>query len=175
MNTKLRKVCKILLDILEVYIPAVMFGVLFVCFILGIIFRYLIGDPQSWTFELSSICYLAVGVLSWGIAHREEDNVVFDMLYIKLTPKTQCVMRLISNLLITVVAAMMIMPSVAYIQSMAGLTAQTMPIPRGLIFVPFTVSFVAATVRSAWRFAQDMRAMRNGDYVQNYGKKEVAE
>ena len=171
-NKKAAALGKTLLNILEIYIPAVMFMVLFVCFLIGIVFRYVLDNPQSWTFELSSICYLAVGVLSWGIAHRTDDNVVFDMLYVKLSPKMQCILRMVTNLLIAAVAAVLVWPSIEYIQEMKGLTAQTMPIPRGLIFVPFTVSFVSAAIRSTYRLVMDILAFKNKDYTQNYGKKE---
>ena len=141
----------------------------------GYFFRYVLNAPQSWTFELSTICYLAVGVLSWGIAHRTDENVVFDMLYNTMSPKVKCIMRMISNFLITVTAALLIVPAVNYIMSMAGLQAQTLPIPRGVIFVPFAVSFVMAMARSLYRLVLDVVAFRNGDYAQSYGKKETAE
>ena len=172
---QLKKIGTVMLNILEVYIPVLLFLVLFVCFLLGIFFRYVLKNPQAWTFELCTICYLAVGVLSWGIAHRTDNNVVFDMLYNKLNVKTQCILRLITNLVIFITAAVLIKPSVDYIQSMAGMPAQTMPIPRGIIFVPFTVSFVVATFRSIYRLVLDILAIKNGSYVQEYGKKEVEE
>lgn len=176
MNKKsIKKAAKILLDILEIHIPSILFLVLFACFLLGIFFRYVLRNPQSWTFELSTICYLAVGVLSWGVAHRTDENVMFDMLYLKLSPKTQCIMRLISNVLITVTAALLIEPSFTFMMSMAGLKAQTMPIPRGLIFLPFMISFVMASARSLYRLVLDILALKNKDYSQNYGKKEIEE
>jgi TRAP-type C4-dicarboxylate transport system permease small subunit len=84
-------------------------------------------------------------------------------------------MRMISNFLMMATAALLIVPSVNYIMSMAGLQAQTLPIPRGVIFVPFTVSFVMATARSLCRLVLDVIAFRSGDYAQSYGKKEVAQ
>ena len=171
----IKKTANILLDILEIHIPSILFLVLFACFILGIFFRYVLRNPQSWTFELSTICYVAVGVLSWGIAHRADENVVFDMLYLKMSPKTQCIMRLISNVLITMTAALLIEPAYSFMMSMAGLKAQTMPIPRGLIFLPFMISFVMASARSLYRLVLDILAFKNKDYVQQYGKKEITE
>ena len=97
---------KLLKNIVEIYIPAIFFLTLFVSFLIGIIFRYVFDNPQSWTFELSSICYLAVAVLAWGIAHRTDGNVVFDMLYNRLSAKTQCILRIITNFATAVVAAL---------------------------------------------------------------------
>lgn len=166
---------KVIEDLLEIYIPVLMFLTLFVCFLLGIFFRYVLNNPQSWTFELSTICYLAVGVLSWGIAHRTDDLVVFDMLYNKLSPQIQCILRIVNNLIIAVVAAMLIVPSIRFLEGLSGLKAQTMDIPRFMIFVPFTISFCAATLRSAYRTVLDILSFKNKDYTQYYGKKEEIE
>lgn len=170
----LKKIGKVALDILEFYIPAFFFIVLFVCFLLGIFFRYVLKDPQTWTFELSTVCYLSVGILSWGIAHRTDEHVVFDMLYNKLSPKVQCVLRVISNLVIAVTAALLIEPSISYIQSLMNVSAQTLPIPRGLIFTPFTISYIVAVVRSTCRLIQDAIALCKGSYKQTYGSTEVS-
>ena len=174
-NKKIARIGKLLLDILEIYIPMIMFLMLFAAFLIGIVFRYVFKNPQSWTFELSSICYLAVGVLSWGITHRSEDNVVFDMLYIKMSPKWQCIWRIVSNVLIAVVAAILIVPSLQYLQDMFGLKTQIIKIPRFLVFLPFTVSFVVGSVRSVYRAALDMKAFSKKEYTQTYGKKEENE
>lgn len=160
----------ILLNILEIYIPAIMFIVLFISFILGIFFRYVLRNPQSWTFEISSISYLAVGVLSWGIAHRTDENVVFDMLYEKVSSKTQCGLRIFINLVVTIVSGVLIYPSIKYLLGMIGLTAQVINIPRFIIFIPFTISFTVATLRSCFRMLLDLKSFVSKDYVQKYGK-----
>ena len=170
-----KKMGKFLLDLLEIYIPVSLFLVLFVCFLLGILFRYFLKAPQSWTFELSSICYLAVGILSWGVCQRSEEHIVFDMLYNKVSEKTQCLIRVVNNLVIALVALLLIVPSINYLQSLQGLKAQTLPIPRFLIFVPFTISFVSAALRSGYRFVIDLRGYLKHEYKVQYAVKEENE
>ena len=159
-------------DLIEIYIPEILFVIMFISFVLGVVFRYVFKNPQTWTFELSTICYLAVAVLAFGIAQKTDDNVVFDMLYNKLSMKTKCILRILTNVAITVVAAILIIPSITYLQSMSGLTAQVLPIPRWFIFVPFTIAFVATTARSAYRAVLDIKAFVRKDYIKNYGAKE---
>ena len=161
---------KKLLDLLEIHLPSIIFILLFLSFLIGIFARYILKNPQSWTFEFSSICYLAVGILSWGIAHRTDEHVVFDMLYEKLSSKAQCILRIISNIVMAVTAALLIYPSITYMQGMAGLTAQIIKIPRYIIFLPFTISFTVAFVRSAYRAITDIRSFVKKNYVQQYGK-----
>ena len=165
-------IAKFLKNTLEVYIPSVMFLALFCAFVLGVFFRYVLKNPQSWTFELSSICYLGVGVLSWGVAHRTDDHVVFDMLYVKLSPKTQCVFRLVSNILIVFIATCLIVPSITYLQAMKGLQTEIMKIPRFLVFIPFCISFVAADIRCVYRVVLDIISFAKKDYKQMYAGKE---
>ena len=169
---RIASVGKLLQNVLEVYIPAFYFIVLFASFLLGVIFRYVLKDPQSWTFELSSICYLGVGVMSWGIAHRTDENVVFDMLYTKLSEKVQCVFRIITNVLITATAALLIMPAINYLLGMRNLQTDVMRWPRYIIFLPFVVSFVAAVCRSAYRLVLDVKGFARRQYRQQYGKQE---
>ena len=174
-NKKLAGAGKLFLDILEIYIPMLLFLVLFLCFLIGIVYRYFLKNPQSWTFELSSICYLGVGVLAWGVSHRTEEHIVFDMLYNKVSDRIQCLIRVINNLLISLTAACLVIPSINYLKSLEGLKAQTLPIPRFVIFIPFTISFLTAAVRSGYRFALDLKGFVKCDYAQHYAVKEEAQ
>ena len=168
----IQKLISFINNLIEIYIPSAAFIMLFVSFIIGIIWRYILKDPQSWTFEVSSICYLAVGILSWGIAHRTEEHIVFDMLYLKCSPAVQCVMRIISNLMISITSILLIAPSVSFMEGMKNLTTQIIHIPRYLVFLPFAISFFAAFLRSGYRCALDIYAFYLKDYKQLYGKME---
>lgn len=171
---KFIKIGKVLRDILEILTPVILFVVLFLAFLLGVWYRYFLKDPRSWTFEVSTICYLAVGVLSWGLAHREGSDVVFEMFYERLLPSTRCVLRIVGNALTAVVAISLIWPSITYMQSMAGLVTQIIEIPRFIVFLPFTISFVSAAVRNTYYVYLDIQSFRNRDYEQKYAvKKEV--
>jgi len=167
---KVLSIGKLLENILELVIPASMFAVLFISFVLGVFFRYVLKNPQSWTFELSSICYLSVGVLSWGISHRTDDHVVFDMFYTKVSTKMQCLFRILSNLLIVFIALMLIVPSITYLQAMVGLKTEIMKIPRVIVFAPFTISFIVAVIRSTYRLILDIISFARKDYTQVYNK-----
>lgn len=171
---KKRSVRDVLLDVIEIYIPSVAFIVLFIMFLLGIIFRYLLRNPQTWTFEISRISFLWAAILAGCIADRGENHVVFDMIYVKTGPKMQCVMRIISNLLVTVFIMWLIPFTVQYLMKMNSQPTSILRIPMSLVFIPFLILFVCITVRALHRLILDIQAFRKKTYVQQYNRKEGA-
>lgn len=167
---KATKIGKILLDIIEVYLPIVFLLTLFASFIIGIFFRYCLQNPQSWSYELSSICFVSFIILSACFVQRTEQHIVFDMLFNKMTLKVQCFMRFVSNLIIAVICAILTPVSVKFVMSMKGLTSQVLKIPRGMIFVCFVILFLSTALRCAIRAFFDFRALKERSYQCRYGQ-----
>ncbi len=171
---KKRNVWNVLLDVIEVYIPSVAFIVLFIAFLFGIIFRYVLKDPQTWTFEVSRISFLWAAILAACIADRDENHVIFDMIYVKTSLKVQCLMRIISNLLIIVFISWLTPFTVQYLMKMNTQPTSILKIPMSLVFIPFLVLFICTIVRALHRLILDIQAFRKKTYVQTYNRKEGA-
>ena len=170
-----RNVWDVLLDVIEIYIPSVAFIVLFIMFLLGIVFRYVFKNPQTWTFEISRISFLWTAILAGCIADRGENHVIFDMIYVKTSPKTQCIMRIISNLLVTVFITWLIPFTVQYLMKMNTQPTSILRLPMSLVYIPFLVLFLCSTVRALHRLILDIQAFRKKTYVQMYNRKEGAD
>ena len=176
MERKKRSIWQILLDVIELYIPAVTFLTLFVSFIIGIFFRYVVKDPQSWTYELGSIMFLTTVLLAGCIADRNGEHVVFDMIYNAKSPKTQCVMRILTNLMIVVFLVIVFPASIRYLISFKKVVTPIMKIPQYLVFVSFPILFLDLIIRATCRLAADVRAFINKTYIEAVQEKEdVAE
>ena len=141
-----RKIFNVLIDLIEVYIPAVMLLCLFTSFIAGIIFRYVFRNPQPWTFELSSISFLQLAILSGCFVQRNDRHIVFDMIYSKASERAQCLMRILGGIIICFTAAILIPISIKYVASMYGLKTQILKWPRYIIFICFPLSFIIMEV-----------------------------
>ena len=50
-------------DLIEVYLPIAVFVALFLAFLTNVFFRYVVKDPQNWTFEFSVNAFVVVGLL----------------------------------------------------------------------------------------------------------------
>lgn len=164
----MKKKFKVLLDIIEIWIPVVMLLTLFVVFVLGVFYRYVVKDPKSWTYELSTVCFLSFVILSACYVQRQDKHIVFDMIFNKMSDKTQCIMRITSNCITALTCIILTPTTVHFLSSMQGLTTQILKIPRGLVFVCFLILFVSTAIRGCIRAAYDIKAFTNKTYTCQY-------
>lgn len=173
MMKLIQRIYKLSIDIIEMYLPIVMLAVLFVSFVAGVFFRYVMKNPQSWTYEISTICFLSFVILSACYVQREEKQIVFDMLYNNMNSRVRCLMRIFSNLLVSVTCIILTPVSVQYVKSMKNLTTQILKIPRGLVFFCFIILFASTAIRAGYRFIIECKAYLNKTYVCSYSDLEV--
>lgn len=171
---KKRNVWDVLVDVIEIYIPSVAFIILFIMFLLGIICRYVLKNPQTWTFEISRVSFLWAVILAGCIADRDGSHVLFDMIYVKTSPRTQCIMRIISNALIAVFITCLIPSTVQYLLRMNSQPTSILGLPMSLVFIPFLILFICSIARALYRLIQDIQGFRKKIYVQSYNQKKGA-
>lgn len=155
--SNLKRIKGYVLDLIEIIIPAIMLLSLFVVFIWGIFCRYVLKNPQTWTYELGSICFLSFVVLSMCYVQRVEKQIVFDMLYNRMSDNTKRMMNIMSNLIVAVTCAFLIPTTFRFLSSMRNLTSQVLKIPRALIFVCFLVLFISTFFRAGYRAITEIK------------------
>jgi TRAP-type C4-dicarboxylate transport system permease small subunit len=163
----LKKVARGFADVIEVYLPTAVFVALFLVFLTNVFCRYILKDPQNWTFEFSVYSFVVVGLLGACAAYRKEDHVIFDLVYTRLSPRGQNILRMISYVIVIAFFGVAIPESIV---SLAGLPTVTsiMKIPERIIFMSFPVLMISTVCRSAYRLVLDIKAFRNRTYVQTY-------
>lgn len=163
----LRKIGRVVADVVEVYLPVGVFVLLFVVFLINVFFRYVLRNPQNWTFELSVNSFVIVGLLGACAAYRREDHVVFDLVYARVSPRGQNIMRILSYLLVIAFFLAALPGIVRYVWKFPAVTS-ILYIPERFIFASFPILMVSTIIRSAWRLALDVKALLARTYVQAY-------
>jgi TRAP-type C4-dicarboxylate transport system permease small subunit len=163
----LKRIGRGIVDFIEIYLPITVFIAMFIVFLINIFTRYVLRDPQNWTFEFSTNAFVIVGLLGASAAYRLEDHVVFDLVYTKRKPRGQALMRMISYVLV-IAFLMVALPST--LRSLWNNRAVTsiMKIPDKYIFSVLPVMMISMIARSTYRLALDIKAFRNRTYVQTY-------
>ena len=79
-------------------ISALLLLIMFLCFILTIVARYVFNYPLGWTDEVSVLCWIWCTL--WGAVFvlREKDEVRFDIFYSSLRERTRCVCTVITGI-----------------------------------------------------------------------------
>jgi len=171
---KLKKIIHWLADFVELYLPSMVFLLLFIVFLANVFFRYVLHKPQNWTFEFSVYAFVVVGLLGAALAYRKEDHVVFDLVYARLSNRKQNLMRVFSNFIVIVFFGIAIPPSIRYVVTLPSVTS-IMGIPEGIIFACLPILLISTFLRSVYRLISDIKACRAKTYIQEYNKQDKDE
>jgi len=164
---QIKKAARWFADFIEVQLPITVFVMLFLAFLMNVFFRYVMKNPQNWTFELSINAFVVVGLLGACAAYRTEDHVIFDLLYTRLNSKGQNILRIISYVIVIVFFTVALPASIRYLVKLRAVTS-IMRIPLRIVFLSFPILLISTVLRSAYRLVLDIKAFRNKTYVQRY-------
>lgn len=164
----MKKIVDITKKIIEIYIPSISISLLLFSFLVGIVSRYIVKNPQSWTYEVDSIAFYIATMTSVCLVNHTNDHVVFDMFYNNFSEKNKCISRIISNILIIVFSMVLLPYSIKFISSMFGLDTQVIKIPRWIPFVTFPIVLCSSIIYSILRLIEDIKVFVNKTYKESY-------
>lgn len=142
-----KKIGKILLDIIEVYIPIAAFVIMFASFVLQVFFRYVVRSPLTWTYELCTITFLWAGMLGALNALRYDEHVVFGLVHDALSEKGKLICDIIAGILCIAVLAMLVPYTWKYLMQQSGRFPSVIKIPFSVIFAPFLIMMLGTIGR----------------------------
>lgn len=158
-KTKIRKAARFVLDLMEIYLPSILFIVIFACFIIQVAFRYIFNFPQMWTQEISQYFYIWIVFLGACFAARDEENISFTIAYDAVGPKLKLVFDIISKLIV-IVAFIYITP--ATIDCLKFYATRRTPILKISLLASygaFGVFMIIYTCRSACKLVKSIRML----------------
>lgn len=167
----IKKIGRWIADFTEIWLPIALFVFLFIVFILNIVARYVFKTPLNWTFEASVLSFVMIALISSCASYRLEDQVVFDLFYVKAKPKVKNVFRIITHLLVFVVFVGSLPASIKYVVTLPAVSS-ILKIPLSIIYSSYLVFMVSTIIRSAYRLYQDIRSLASKTYDQRYNTEE---
>ena len=120
---------------------------MFVSFILQIVFRYVIGEPLSWTLEACLLAWL--WLVFWGGAFLLEDrhHVKFDILYAGAAPPMRRVFAVISAVAIVAALSVSLPATADFIAFMQIESSSSLGIRLDYVFAAYLIFAVGAITR----------------------------
>lgn len=170
MFGKTKKVLKIFLDTVEIYIPTLSFLTLFVVFVLQIFFRYILRDPLTWGIELTEIMFIWTVMLGASYARRKRDHVAFSLFYDMLPAKGQLYLRILANVFVAVPLIFAILPLYEQLSKMARNTSSVLDVPFHVIYAPLFLLMISFIAHSIYDIISDLRKLfdkNNQDYTES--------
>jgi C4-dicarboxylate transporter, DctQ subunit len=131
-------------------VAAFMLLAMFLCFMLQILFRYVLNYPVGWTEEVSVLMWIW-GVL-WGAVFvlDEKDEVRFDIIYSAVAERTRRVFTVISGLALVVFYGISLPGATSYVTFMKVERSAYLGIRFDYLYSIFILFTVGAILRYAW-------------------------
>jgi C4-dicarboxylate transporter, DctQ subunit len=131
-------------------VVAAMLVTMFVCFILQIVFRYVLNFPVGWTEEVSTLMWIW-GVL-WGAVFvlDEKDEVRFDIIYSVVAERTRRVFTVITGIALIVAYAVSLPAASGYVGFMKVERSAYLGVRLDYLYSIFILFSVGAIFRYAW-------------------------
>lgn len=161
MPAKLKAIFRVLVDIVEIYVPMAAFLCIFVCFLLQIVSRYFF-TPLMWPEELALISFLWVSLLGCLYAKRGDSMVSFSLVYDLLKPKAQRRVRIAGNAFLAIVFGISFKPSLDYVLFMSFKTSGALKIPLHVAYSCYIIFLVDIIIRYIVDIVADLRVGRAG-------------
>jgi TRAP-type C4-dicarboxylate transport system permease small subunit len=131
-------------------VAALMLAMMFVCFLIQILFRYVFNYPVGWTEELSILCWMW-GVL-WGAAFvlTERDEVRFDILYGNVPERVRRIFTVVSGLALIVLYGISLPAAYGFVAFMKVERSAYLHITINYLYSIYLIFAVASICRYAW-------------------------
>ncbi|MFQ3620418.1 MAG: TRAP transporter small permease [Spirochaetales bacterium] len=150
-------IARVLLDLVELWIPVITFASMFLVFVIAIFFRYVLNHPLTWPYELSIILFIWTTLFGAGYAKRENAHVVFSVLYDRLSPRLQRLSRIVAELVVLSAFLIAFRASASYILFWKTLKTPALRISFDIVFFPYILFMLVIIGRSLYNLVFDLR------------------
>ncbi len=138
-------------------VVAGLLGIMFVCFIVQIVFRYFFNFPIGWTSELSVIAWLYITLLGSAFWLKESDEIRFDLISGSLGPTGRRVVGLIVAVAAIVLFGMALPATIKYVAFMKVESSSYLKIRLDILYSVYVVFALAVIVRYGWAVVSLLR------------------
>ena len=128
-------------------VVAGMLGVMFVCFIVQIVFRYFFNFPIGWTSELSVVMWLYMALVGSAFWLKESEEIRFDLISGALPPIGRRVVGLVVAVATVVLFGMALPATIKYVAFMKVESSSYLKIRLDILYSVYIVFAVAIIVR----------------------------
>ena len=155
-----------LFDVLEVYLPSIIFLLLIITVAVQVFSRYVLNRPLPKFFELSIYSFVWVIYLGAALAKRYNQHIRFDLIYRKLSPRIRAIIDIFFDLLTTGVFLLLVVPSIQYTIWNYKIKASALRIPWTYLLLCFPVFVCLMIIHNCLSIYNNFRQL-SGKKVQH--------
>ncbi|TMH05304.1 MAG: TRAP transporter small permease [Betaproteobacteria bacterium] len=136
------------LDLAIEAMGAALMATMCVIVFLGVFFRYVLGDPLTWTEEIARLCLVWITFLGTYLAYRRSLHISIDVVRKRLSRSAQRIIHLIVLVLVGMFMTMLVIQGAHYSQAFLGSATPLLGVPLGLVYaaLPICAALLLITI-----------------------------
>ena len=138
MKTALTKISGVLDKICGVFTATVL-AVISVIIVYSVVMRFVFNDPVQWQYELTLVSMSWMIFIGMPMAFHKEEHMNLTFVAARLSPKVWFVYKTIIDIALIAFLAIGLKESISVIQSTWPTPYQTIPLSKGLFYLPFPI------------------------------------
>lgn len=138
-------------------VAVALLAAMFLAFVVQITARYIVNYPLPWSLELSLTTWLWTVLWASALCMRNQDHIVFDMVYNLVGPRTRKVFGILSSLAIIVGMLVALPATWNWVSFLTIKKSATLRIPLACVFSLFLLFMVASIVIYSLRLRKILR------------------
>jgi C4-dicarboxylate transporter, DctQ subunit len=142
-------------------IAVILLSTMFACFIIQIVFRYLLNRPLGWTEEV--IVTMWLWTVLWGAAFvlGEAEEIRFDIIYSNIAENVRRVFTVITGLALVVLYAISLPAAYRYVSFMKVERSAYLHVPIDWMYSVFIIFSAACICRYCWLVYRAVRGEKS--------------
>jgi TRAP-type transport system small permease protein len=136
------------LDVAIEAVAATLMATMCIIVFLGVFFRYVLGDPLTWTEEIARLCLVWITFLGTYLAYRRNLHISIDVVQKRLSRNARRIIHLIVLVLVGMFMTMLMIQGTYYSRAFLGSATPLLGVPLGLVYaaLPFCAALLLVTI-----------------------------
>lgn len=139
-------------------VAVALLAAMFVSFILQILFRYVVGEPLTWTLEACLLTWLWLVFWAGGFLLDDRDHVKFDIVYAAAGPRVRRIFAILAALVIVAAFAAALPATLDFIAFMKIESSSSLGLRLDYVFACYLIFCAGVLVRYGLRALRHLRS-----------------
>ncbi len=157
----LERLSRILDDVTST-ISGILMSVLSILTLVGVFFRYVLGSPLEWSYELSIVAFAWMIFLGTAMAFKNHEHIAINMIVDKMPPKVQYYWKQVINIIILVFLVLVVINGWAVAMKTMGQKYNTIPLTKGVFYLSFPIAAFPAFIHVLYRVLRMRNEYKGG-------------
>lgn len=134
------------LDDITSTISGILMSVLTILTLGGVFFRYVLGNPVAWIYEVTIVSFSWMIFLGMAMAFKNNEHISILFVVDNLSPRVKYYWKQIVNVLVLIFLVIACYQGVRVTMGTMGQSYNTIPVPRGIFYLAFPIGAVPSFV-----------------------------